>query len=84
MKALLKTAKFAALTFAASMSFMPAVVVAAIPYERSVIYYDGPDSTTIVGYFSINCSGNTWLDGERTPWFSETRTECSPIYPPPL
>jgi len=83
-RTLLKTAKLAALTFAAGMSFMPAAVLAAIPYERSVIYYDGPDSTTIVGYFSINCSGQTWLDGQRTPWYSETRTECDPLYPPPL
>lgn len=84
MKALLKTANLAALAFAAGASLMPATVLAAIPYERHLIYYDGPDSTNIVGYFDINCNGRTRLDGQRTPWYSETQVLCEPLHYPPL
>ena len=84
MKALLQTAKLAALTFAVGMSLMPATALALPSYDRVVTYYDGPDSYDTVGVFIMNCTGHSSLVGQRTPWYSEVLTMCDLESGPPL
>ena len=84
MKTLLKTAKLAALTFVIGTTLLPATVLALPYYERDVFYYDSADYTTIVGHFNQNCTGRTAQDGVRTPWYTETLTECDFNQLPPL
>jgi len=84
MKALLLTAKVAALSFAVGMSLMPMTALALPSYDRVVTYYDGPDSYGVVGEFIMNCTGHSSLIGQRTPWYSEVVTMCDVESGPPL
>jgi hypothetical protein len=82
MKALLTTAKLTALTFAVSMSFLPATAFALPQYDRVVTYFESPTGGQ-VGQYVKNCTGATSSWGEVTPYFTVEETLCSPdpIYP---